>query len=228
MPALPHVPNVIQAIVNFASLDGHHNAINKLHYAYGAGTPTAADLSSFAADIGNAYTGGFTTSTYASPKWTLTTVNTLDLATAIGNAGSHNVNVVGAGTSALPASVAGLINWHIARHYRGGKPKTFVPGLAPVAITDEEVMAAGAVTQLNILAANLINGSNLGSPPVFGSFGVVGLVNVSYYSGFTNFTKPSGRESSRPTVRAVAVVDTIQSGAASPRYSTQRRRLNPS
>jgi hypothetical protein len=49
-------------------------------------------------------------------------------------------------------------------------------------------------------------------------------VNVSYFSGFTNVTFPSGRIRPVPKLRSVPLVDTVTSWSTNPNVASQRRR----
>jgi hypothetical protein len=54
--------------------------------------------------------------------------------------------------------------------------------------------------------------------------GTVTPVNVSFFSGFTNKTFPSGRTRPVPTPRVTPLIDPIIGSDVNPKVATQRRR----
>jgi hypothetical protein len=98
--------------------------------------------------------------------------------------------------------------------------------MATGSLATDNTWSAGTVSVGASLAGNLTtSGSSTPVPGVYGGLTCVGLSNVSYYSGFVNYTKPNGRQASKPVLRAVPLVDSIDSGTSEPKIATQRRRL---
>lgn len=107
--------------------------------------------------------------------------------------------IVGSNTTAAPGSAAGpalpnlatcaVVNWRIDQYYRGGKPRTYLPGLASSFTTDfvhlttaqlaaYQTAAGGFLQDMNALTAGAITNVKLGTvsfvqkkdwrnPPVF-------------------------------------------------------------
>jgi hypothetical protein len=112
----------------------------------------------------------------------------------------------------------------IARRYRGGKPRTYLPmGDSGYLLNPQEWnttflgLAQAALNQIiSDYAVTTVAGCSLGT-----------LVNVSYYSGFTIRPSPpiaGVRAKNIPTVRTAAVVDAVTSWTAEAKLASQRRR----
>lgn len=228
MPTLPAVPNGIKVIIRYFDNTTNHTIINKLHYTATPAPFAAADLTSLATAIYNTVNTDWVSTGAVNGSVFLEEVDTIDISTLSGAGGSHIASSAGGGGGNRgPAQACVNINWAIARRYRGGKPKTFLPGATGT--TTDDGPSAAAITAAGVLAGHL-SGSSGGTivGATFGALTVTHLVNVSYYSGFTNYTKVSGREASRPTLRVAPVVDTITGGTAQTQWGTQRRRLKAS
>jgi hypothetical protein len=153
----------------------------------------------------------------------MTGTQVTDLASTSGAFGVDTTNVNGTEAgSALPAGTAYLINFKIARKYRGGKPRCYLP----------LGVAADLATRANWLSTNITNTTTHFTAFIAGFVGQVagtttisGHVNVSYYSGFTNVAYGSPTKYRRvPTLRATPLVDAITSYAVQPSPASQRRR----
>jgi hypothetical protein len=134
-------------------------------------------------------------------------------------AGSH------AGTrsgSILPVGVCVVLNKEIARRYRGGKPRQYLPYG-----TDSDLSGASrftsAFTSDLVTAWDGFQGTLSGT--AVGPATITNEVNVSYYDGFTVVTNPStGRARNKPTLRATPLVDSVLEYSASEVPGSQRRR----
>jgi len=77
------------------------------------------------------------------------TVECTDLTNANGVVGVKALAGTGAGSNtALPQSAAACITWKIARHYRGGHPRTYIGPLATTAIESPVSLASAYVASL--------------------------------------------------------------------------------
>lgn len=223
MPTLPAVPNVIKFQMLCTNSTSGHHIVNNFHYAYTGGAPSIADLNSAATALFNFFAA-------MAPDFATTTsvisCTAIDLNSSTGNEVTYTpAAVVGtAPTPVMDAANAGVINWKIARRYRGGKPKTFIGGLGGGLIQDVIHLNASFTTTLQTFATALLTTGSGGMLKTFGGLTLTNMVNVSYYSGFTNYTKPNGREASRPTLRAAPVVDVISNYVVNPVFGQQRRR----
>jgi hypothetical protein len=124
----------------------------------------------------------------------------------------------------LPASASVLINFPIARRYRGGKPRVYVPAGVATDVVDPQhwdtAFAQSCQTAWQTLSTDVIGAINS-----WGSGG--GQVNVSYYAGRTWVVDHLGNYHRVPTPRDVPRVDDIVSVQASTVIGSQRRRLHP-
>jgi hypothetical protein len=161
-----------------------------------------------------------------STQVTLTEIDIVDLSTSSGAIGSSTTAHAGSrGGNMLDASACVIIKKHLSRRYRGGHPRTYLPaGIVSDVATPQTwagallASAAGAwVSLMAAIAAHTWSGGTL-----------LNEVNVSYYQGFHNVTLPSGRQTSRPTLRATPLVDNVASITANPNIGSQRRRLQTS
>jgi hypothetical protein len=125
----------------------------------------------------------------------------------------------------LPAGTAMVVSKHIARRYRGGHPRLYTPGHAQTELHDPRTWTAGALTGTKTVYDAMIASIISGAPMALGT---VTHVNVSYYSGFTNHTYPSGRVKPIPNLRVTPVVDAIIATTVNPIVANQRRRQEQS
>lgn len=193
---------------------------NRFYLSYAGSAPSGDDCTTLAGDIEAAW------SEYLKPmtneSWVLTEIDVLDITTDSGFSGQWTGGVTGtrAGT-VLPQQVATNVEFDIARRYRGGKPRIFLP---PGVVGDEDTNATWGsdyLSDMNEAVANFF--SDITSSSV-GSMGTLAHVNLSYYKGFTNVTNPSGRTKAKPTYRATALHDDVLGYATKAVMGSQRRR----
>lgn len=220
MPALPAVSKVVRVDHHYAEAADPNIQIRNF-FAY-TGTLNTSDATTWLGNIVTAMqtfvTAAFNTSTslVGSELTDLTSSTAPQILNSNGATG-------GAGASPNPAGTALVVRYHIARRYRGGHPRVYLPGTRATGLTtptqwDATYLAnfvAAFVTYLNACVANT-------NPAAIGT---ITHVNVSYYQGFTNHTYPSGRVKAIPTLRPggpITDLITNVSGNASP--GSQRRR----
>lgn len=217
-PPLPASPCVRVRLI-YTNADSSF-AGSRFYLSYTGGAPSGADCTTLASDIAAAWESNI--ATLVNSGDTLTEIDVLDIATNSGLSGQWDGSHVGTSDGApLPAQVAMNVEYDIARRYRGGKPRMFLP--AP---GDEAVATAGTWT------SGVITDTNAGMAAFFaaiealdvGSMGTLTHVNLSYYQGFTNVTNSSGRTRAAPKYRAAALLDTVVGYAAKLEMGSQRRR----
>jgi hypothetical protein len=120
-----------------------------------------------------------------------------------------------------PAQVATNVEFNIARRYRGGKPRMFLPPPAISNQADSSHWSSAFVTGVNTDVAAFFAAINA---LAVGSMGALTHVNLSYYKGFTNITNSSGRERAAPTYRPLALVDPISGYSTKFEMGSQKRR----
>jgi hypothetical protein len=203
MPPLPNAAQVLK--VNLGWIDeGDVSAENVLHFKYTGGPPTGAQCATMAAAINAAQDSDFASLLHSTRSIGLCTVR--DLTSDMGGEGTAGTVAAGtrAGTQLAPATSV-LMNHQIARHYRGGKPRTYLPLGASGDITSGRWLGS-FLTDVTTAWVNFIStvlGSGTGCSIIY-------LCNLSYHSG--------------GALRAVPVTDEVQSSSANPLIGSQRRR----
>lgn len=218
MTALPNVANVLR--IQFQqSMAADLDVLNRMYFSF-TGSTTNAILTTAASTIATAWSTTVAPNLHTSNV--LTAVHITDLTNLTAPAITEPTSQAGgvSGTS-TPAGVAMLVNFHIARRYRGGKPRWYQAGLPDSAKSTDQTWSSGAQSSYLSGLATLIS-------DVLGS-GTSGLtitahVNVSYYEGFRPVTYPSGRVKNVPTLRATPVVDSVTGQNTNPNFASQRRR----
>lgn len=225
MPTKPPTPSAVVKVTLVHGLGTDIHIGSGCFWSYSGGVPTAGNLNSIATGIGTAWNGQL--SALMSANGLLEQVTVEDLASATGATGVSTTAHAGTRTGAAPTVAAcAQLNLSIARKYRGGKPKIFLPfGVT----TDMSGEAAWSSTFFNLVTAawasfqTAVNGLT-GGPITLGN-----QVNVSYYSGST--TNPNSSKWSRrniPALRGTPVVDTITAAQCRQKLGSQRRRIRAS
>lgn len=227
MPAPPAVPNTAKVRTRLVDGVTLHTSTITVHYQWGSGVAQNIDMVDLATAVHGVWEGFVATANVTPSLSTIdTTAQDLSSSTAAQGVYSHTTN--GGGSASENAAGSALINWQIARRYRGGKPKLFFPGLSEAAMNDQVHLTSSCQGNLLATATALFSGTGPVISLTYPNIGNLHLVNVSMFSGFDNYTKPSGREASRPRLRSVPVVDIIFNAHVPLKVATQRRRLLPS
>jgi hypothetical protein len=193
---------------------------SRFFLSYSGAAPSAANCSTLATDIGTAWNTNIASLVYS--LISLTEVDVLDITTDSGASAVVTVDHPGTDSSAtLVANVATNVEYDIARRYRGGKPRMFLPP-----------PAGDKLASLDKWTTDFIGDVNTGVAAFFaalealtvGSMGTLAHVNLSYYKGFTNVTNSSGRERAAGKYRDVATLDTVTGYACKAVVGSQRRR----
>jgi hypothetical protein len=205
--------------LNYVSSAGTDGG-SRFYLSYTGSAPTAGNLNTLAIDIATIWSTTLALLTTA--DWHLVEVDVLDITTLSGASGLWNGTEPGtiSGT-ALPDQVATNIEFKIARRYRGGKPRMYVPPATNGQLANLNTWDATFVTDINTQASNFF--SQIEALSV-GSIGVLAHVNVSFYFGFQNQANSSGRERAVPKYRTTALLDTVTGYAGKALLSSQRRR----
>jgi hypothetical protein len=207
MPARPVVADVVQLLFK-GTFGGTHNWVNKQYISYSGAAPTAADLTTYATAV---YAELVTQLIPMQSSATSTDeVEATDLASAMGAVGiGTGVNSGSRGDNEIPGSACALVSYHVARHYRGGHPRTYVAaGVATDLLTPATwttAFIAALDTAWGLIWSTALTGA--------GAFVPVHHVNVSYFTG--------------GVARVTPVVDVIvpPAGAVQAELASQRRRI---
>jgi hypothetical protein len=161
---------------------------------------------------------------WATPQVTLTEVLITDLTSPTAAQAAVAVSHAGTRTGTnLAAGTAVLLGFPIARRYRGGKPRIYLPFFSSNDLASDNSWVTASVTGL-VTAFGTFVGAIYTAVNVWG--GGPQQVNVSYYEGFTVYNPDPGviRAKNIPTKRAVPLVDVVTSIVGNPRPASQRRR----
>jgi hypothetical protein len=204
----------MQARVQLLGDFGVTNWANVFYMEYTTPNPTATALNGWATSIGSAwnlYLKGLVHTTCR-----LTNVIVTDISSRTGNSGSGPGAVSGtkAGTQ-LPANVAFCATKVIARRYRGGHPRIYLPGMCVADALDQRNWT-GTLVSTNQGALNSWLASLNAAAPA--GLGAVHMTNVSYW-----FTPTAHLP---PVLRPTPVIDPVVSFRADSRIDSQRRRLD--
>jgi hypothetical protein len=220
MPALPAAAGVVRVTLPYKT-PRSTQSLSRFFIHYTGTAPTPAQLQTFCDSVATALATEF------GPLMTglnsFLPVQAEDLSTATGavatgtttNAGSRSGGAIAPGTSLM-------IQFLIARRYRGGKPKIFLPLGVSSDITSGSVWASAflssCITGWNAMIASIVAAG-------WTAAGTLTQVNVSYYSGFTVVTNPiTHRARNVPTVRGTPIVDPVTGISVETELASQRRR----
>jgi hypothetical protein len=220
MPALPAVPKVIRVTLPF-KLPTDPNALSRFFVEYSGTAPTPIQLQTFCDAVATAEATEF--GPLMSGLYTMQAVQAEDLSSSssavaggsIANAGSR------AGGSLAPGTAL-IIEFLIARRYRGGKPKVFLPlGVSA------DVTAAGVWNTAFAASASAGWAAFIASVVAAGwtAAGTLEQVSVSYYAGNTPVQNPiTHRWRNVPTLRGTPIIDPVVAVRYEAGLGSQRRR----
>jgi hypothetical protein len=218
-PPLPET-NCVRVRLDYTIAEGTE-AGSRFYVSYNGSAPSSATLNTLASDIATAWNANI--AAVVGELSTLTEIDILDISTLTGASGSWTGSHAGTMSGDnLPIQCASNVEYDIARRYRGGKPRMFIPPPDISAMVGENKWSAGHVANLNTAVSGFMAAIAALSP---GSMGVLAHVNVSYYQGFTNVTNSSGRTRAAPKYRTpTALVEPVTGYAAKATIGSQRRR----
>lgn len=222
MPPLPAVPSTLRISLEFETY-GELRAGVRRFYSYTGTAPVNSTCSAIANDVNAAFSAHL--ASLMSTDFSLIAVTVEDLSSSSGGVAVVPFSTAGtrAGAPALVDACA-TVNFEIARRYRGGRPKIFLPfGVQSDVIDNQTQWATSFVdavdTQWGAFDAAMLaiveSGTSLSEN-----------VNVSYYEGFTAVTNPiTGRTRDVPKVRTGGpLIDTIVNHTCATYVGSQRRR----
>lgn len=215
LPASPCLRVKLDYTQSDAALGG-----SRFYLSYAGAAPTAGNCVTLAGDIATAWSDHL--ASLVSNLWSLSEVDVLDIATLSGASGISTDSIPGTVTGEpVPANCAVNIEYDIARRYRGGKPRMFLPPPDSSNLSDIGHWNADVVSGTNTAIAAFFAAIEALS---VGAVGALAHVNLSYYNGFTNVTNSSGRTRAAPKYRATALVDTVTGYSTKGVVGSQRRR----
>lgn len=220
MPALPSPGNVIRAQLQWNG-GGSTGFGTRWYMTYTGGPPSAANLTTLNGAIATQFVSHL--QSLISSSYTMDLVTTTDLSSSTGAEVADASSNTGTRTGgATPLNSCTVVDYVINRRYRGGKPRGYWPFGTMTDLGTEQTWGSSFLTLVNTDFGAFMAG-------VLGTTGIgvtlVNHVNVSFYSGFTNYTGSGGRAKVRANVRATPLVDTVQTHNAREIIGSQRRRL---
>jgi hypothetical protein len=219
MPALAPVPSVVRTIFKH-TLSEDIDVVNHVFFAYTGGVPSVPDATLYNTAIDGVWDANLMPARSADLVHTSTVSTFLDSATA--PQVSHFGSTPGGGAGAiLSANAAAVVQFKVARRYRGGHPRVYIAGLLQADLFDAQRFTT---VFLAALQASWVAFRNTIVGNVYGGIGISHQCNVSYFNGFTNHTFPSGRIRPIPTPRPVPLVDPVFLAGVNAKVASQRRR----
>lgn len=207
MPALPVVPQVCDLKISGT----YHDAIwmNKYYLHYSGSAPSNSDINNYLVGIVSGVTTAYQAEMSADCACTLFEMT--DLTSDTGSFSSHVVSFSGVRAGDFnPANVAMVASLEIARRYRGGHPRKYLPWgtsgtMASGSTRDwDPGFVADCQSKFDTLMSDLVGITEGGTT-------WDEIVNVSYVTAKAR--------------RATAQVDVVTSQIVRPRICSQRRRL---
>lgn len=193
---------------------------SRFYLAYSGSAPTSGNCTTLATDIATQWATDF--APQVSNQFGLVEVDVLDIATTSGASGTVSVSHGGGQSSGIPAAAAAQnIAFNIARRYRGGKPRMYLPPADASSMQDAGHWLDAQVTDTQAAVVAFFSAIEALS---IGAIGTLTHVNLSYYQGFKNITNSSGRERAVPTYRTTALLDTVTGYTVRKLLGSQRRR----
>jgi hypothetical protein len=220
MPPLPSVPNVL--VIQLKLTVGRANVLSRVHVRYASAAPSREDLNRYATTIDAGI--GWHLLPLCSTEVRTNEVMVTDLTSMSAARGIASSDQAGT-REGLPngAAVAALINFRVARRYRGGKPRIYAPffvssDIRPGLTWSEDALSAGTAGWSSFISVVLND-----APP---TLRVVEQVNVSLYEGFeVVMDERTGRSRNVSQLRAGgAAVDKITGFSINPKLGSQRGR----
>lgn len=220
MPTPPPVA-AVRARLDLKNADGFL-AGSRLFFSYAGSAPTAANCTTLATDIGSQWATHIMVS--LTTEWSLYEVDVLDLGSSSGASGQDTT--IHAGASSPPTvqtQTAMNVEFNIARRYRGGKPRIYIPGLQASDLADDAHWSSATLTAINTNFAAFIAAIEALS---IGAMGALQHVNISFFHG-KNTSSPPWRGPGYkypPAYRATPLVDNISGYSAKAVVGSQKRR----
>lgn len=222
MPPLPS-PGKVMKLQLLHTMQEDTDVQSRFFMSY-TGSVSVTDLNTLLATLAAAWATNF--QPLFENQVTLVGVAGVDLSSETGAESALTTNHQGTNSgAAIPANACSLIHFGIARRYRGGHPRVYMPPGPSTELNDAQTWLQAFVNSLTAAWTNMITALTT-SPPA--AMGTLVQVNVSYYNGFTNHTYPSGRTRPIPNPRVTPVVDNVTLVLARNKIGTQRRRTKQS
>lgn len=195
------------------SISGTMNGVNWANVFHAqlttSGTITQADLDSWLNTFQTNYKTRFGPTMHASVSFVLAKAV---LYTPGGGELISQVSMTGSGSSGGTAiadnSVSKVVSWLTTVYWRGGKPRTYIPGVSTAEVTANNALTAAQITTLTTAGTNFRTDTNA---QTVGTITGTSLGFVSFRSGNAE--------------RGTPIFFSVTGAKVHPRLGTQRRRL---
>ena len=217
-------PPVVQAVrcrLDYKQTDGML-AGSRFYLSYTGSAPTPANCITLAGDISSAWNSNL--AGLVSLDFSLVEVDVLDLSSHSGASGQDNTIHAGtAGTPIMPANSATNVEFDIARRYRGGKPRMYLPPTSQANLQDPGHWLPAFVSASNTAVLAFFTALEALS---VGSMGTLQHVNISFYSGHSTTSPPWRGPGYKypPAYRTTPLVDAVSGYATKSVVGSQKRR----
>lgn len=194
----------------------------RFYIGYSGSAPSGANCVTLAGDIADAWNSHLVP--LMPDYFTLNEVDVLDIATDSGASGQVEVTHAGdRGGTVIPDQCALNIEYGIARRYRGGKPRSFLP---PGVAEDTETASTWTSSYLSEAASGIEEFFSAFLGDTVGSMGTLTHLNLSYYKGKATSSPPWRGPGFKypPAYRATALSDPITGYFPKTVIGSQKRR----
>ena len=222
MPALPPAASTVRIKLKHSQI-GDLDVLDRFYMTYSGTAPTATLLATFATAVSTQWDSHL--QSLASTDVALTEVVVDDLGTLSGASGIWTGTGTGTRSGTTNgAQVAVLLNFHVARRYRGGKPRVYLPYGTNSDLVNPQQWGSTFLTAMGSGWSGFITGI-IGA--VWTGGGTLAQANVSYYQGFASYQNPvTKRWHNLSTPRTTPLVEAITSVSVNPLLGSQRRRVS--
>jgi hypothetical protein len=209
MAPLPPVPGCVR--VELLWTQNGVPAANILHATYTGGAPSSDDCTALASAIDAAFWTDALKGYYSSFT-VLAGVRVTDIATDTGASGEYSDGSAGTiSDEGVGAQMCIMVNYSIARRYRGGHPRTYYPGLSNEYLESPQTWDVEGINAINSAASDM---NGVLASATAGTTDLSGQVCVSYATGNAPRVDP--------------LVEAITGFVTNGQVKTQRRRLTAS
>lgn len=177
MAPRPPVPGVLKVTIGWGD-ENDAGAVTVFHLSYTGGPPTSGNCATMAAAIQSNQVTRFLALLNDENSY-VNTCTVLDLSSDMGGEGSGGTPTNGTRTGAqLSAGTAIVVSKHVARHYRGGHPRSYLP-LGSAGDIVSGVWTTAFANDVNTAWTDFINDCTSDGTGCV----ITGEVSVSYVSG---------------------------------------------
>jgi hypothetical protein len=217
-------PPVVQAVrcrLDYQTGEGSDLG-SRFFLTYEGSAPSGANCNTLAGDIETAWAAHL--AALITSAESLVEVDVLDLGSDMGASGFWTGSTAGTRSGVeVPVNCCGNVEFNIARRYRGGKPRMYLPPPSQGDLQDAGHWTSAYVTATNSAVAAFFAALEALS---IGSMGTLAHVNISFYKGVYTTTPPWRGPGYRypPKYRDTPLIDVVAGYATKSMVGSQRRR----